>query len=220
MDDGYIATNEAWLEAGLNASHMVGSQQVLFEGNQSFNIESDDTHGNSTRLTFFRNYVTTVRRTFHSDYTHNLIDDLHASDHGPKRAAGAMRHSYWMNYVGNVLGRRGVTTAANGYADERTQPADWGPSIWFLGWNDIPPLYTPDPNVAATAIRDGNWDWLLHRQTWLNGSPGTLPPSLYLTAKPGFFGTNPWPWVDPTTGATMTLPAKARFDAGTPNIVP
>ena len=31
--------------------------------------------------------------------------------------------------------------------------------------------------------------------------------------KPAFFGSNPWPWVDPNTGAVQTLPAKARFDA-------
>lgn len=220
MDDGYIATNESWIEAGLNASHMVGPHHVLFEGNQSFNIESDDTHGNSTALTFFRNYVTTVRQRFRSDYTGNAVDDMRQAGHGPKRAVGAMRHSYWMNYVGNVLGRRGLTTAANGYVDERTAPADWGPAIWLMGWNDIPPLYTPDPRVAATAIRDGNWDWFLGRQTWLNGSAGTLPQSLYLSAKPAFFGANLWPWVNPITGATHTLPAKARFDAGTPNVVP
>ncbi|HVP32493.1 MAG TPA: chitobiase/beta-hexosaminidase C-terminal domain-containing protein, partial [Steroidobacteraceae bacterium] len=74
MDDGYIATDEPWIEVGLNASHQVGSHHVLFEGNQSFNIDSDDTHGNSTFLVFFRNYVTTVRSTFTSDYTGNTIN--------------------------------------------------------------------------------------------------------------------------------------------------
>ena len=47
----------------------------------------------------------------------------------------------------------------------------------------------------------------------------TIPDSLYLTSKPAFFGANPWPWVDPTTGKTSTLPAKARFDSNTPNAV-
>ena len=42
---------------------------------------------------------------------------------------------------------------------------------------------------------------------------------MYLAAKPAFFGSNPWPWIDPTTGTTHTLPAKARYDAGTPNNV-
>jgi hypothetical protein len=37
--------------------------------------------------------------------------------------------------------------------------------------------------------------------------------------KPAFMGAKPWPWVDPSTGTTSTLPAKARFDNGTPNDV-
>ena len=32
--------------------------------------------------------------------------------------------------------------------------------------------------------------------------------SMYLASKPAFFGNNAWPWVDPTTGATHTLPAR------------
>jgi hypothetical protein len=48
----------------------------------------------------------------------------------------------------------------------------------------------------------------------------TLPDSLYLPQKPAFFNAGSgytWPWVDPV-GATKlyTLPAKARYDAGTP----
>src|SRR5262249_29567357 len=53
-----------------------------------------------------------------------------------------------------------------------------------------------------------------------HNTPGgfTIPSSMYLgTAKPAFFGSNPWPWVDPTTGTIYALPAKARYDAGTPN---
>src|ERR1700752_3732053 len=56
MDDGYIAGQESWLEIGVNGSHMAGSHHMLFEGNQSFNMDSDDTHGNSIYHTFFRNY--------------------------------------------------------------------------------------------------------------------------------------------------------------------
>jgi hypothetical protein len=56
----------------------------------------------------------------------------------------------------------------------------------------------------------------------------TLPNSLYLTQQPAFFNTGSkyaWPWVVPT-GSTQVLagcggkcsglPAKARYDAGTP----
>ena len=220
MDDGYISTDESWIEVGLNASHMVGSHMVLFEGNQSFNIDSDETHGNSTYLLFFRNLTTSVRSSFKSDYTGNTIDDLNdvPGNNTPKRAIGALRYSYWMTYVGNVLGEQGVTTAANGYVDDNST-TNWTPSIWLLGWNDLA-NNTVDPNVAATAVRDGNWDWVLGKQTWLTGAQAALPDSLYLKSKPAFFGANSWPWVDPTTGTTYTLPAKARYDAGTPNVVP
>jgi hypothetical protein len=88
-----------------------------------------------------------------------------------------------------------------------------------LGWDDVAPQ-PYDPKVAATAVREGNWDWAQSKQSWLKASPTTLPSSLYLSSKPAFFGSNTWPWVDPTTGMTYTLPAKARFDANTPNVVP
>jgi hypothetical protein len=220
MDDGYIATTEGWIEVGLNASHMVGAHHVLFEGNRSFNMDSDDTHGNSTLHTYFRNWATTVRSRFQSGFTGHTIDD-EATGNGPKRAAGALRYTYWMSYVGNVLGKQGLTTAANGYVDSY-EGTNWGQQkgmIWLLGWNDAVP-YGVDAKVAATAFRDGNWDWYLGKQTWLSHTPSTLPASLYLTKKPAFFGSNPWPWVDPATGATTTLPAYARFAAGTPNVVP
>ena len=218
MDNGYIATDSSWIEIGLNASHMVGSHHVLFEGNQSFNMDSDDTHGNATYQTYFRNWATTVRSKFNNGHTNEVIDDVNQASNGPKRAAGAMRYAYWMSFVGNVLGSPTIATAANGYADDSTDWVNQGHAIWLLGWNGNPP-YTRDPKVAATAVRDGNWDTLQGKQTWLNRAAAPLPDSCYRQSRPAFFGTNPWPWVDPTTGNLATLPAKARFDAGTPNTV-
>jgi hypothetical protein len=221
MDNGYIATTEPWIETGLNASHMVGSHMVLFEGNWSFNMDSDTTHGNSTYVVYYRNYATSVRSIFKSNFSGKTIDDasnVPGRKNGPKRAAGAMRYSYWMTYVGNVLGQSGVATTANGYSDDEAA-APWNPTTWLMGWNDKTP-YTVDTNVAATAVRDGNWDTVLGKQRWLNGTIGQLPDSLYLTGKPAFFGSNSWPWVDPTSGMTYTLPAQSRYAAGTPNVVP
>jgi hypothetical protein len=46
-----------------------------------------------------------------------------------------------------------------------------------------------------------------------------LPNSLYLTQKPAFFNAGSgytWPWVDPINGKVYTLPATARYLAGTP----
>jgi hypothetical protein len=201
MDDAYIATTESFIESGINGSHMVGSHHMLFEGNATFNLDSDATHGNATCHTFFRNYVTTVRSKFENAYTGHSIDDA---------------------FVGNVLGEAGVVTSAHGFVDE-ISTKDWAAgkgAVWLLGWNAKPP-YSPDARVAATAIRDGNWDTLLGRQTWLTTSRAvSLPDSLYRRTRPRFFGDRPWPWVDPGTGKVGVLPAKARYDAGTPNEAP
>jgi hypothetical protein len=84
------------------------------------------------------------------------------------------------------------------------------------------------PDTYTTQLRQGNWDFVSAQQTWYagtgigargtaTGTPQAIPSSLYLAGKPAFFGSNPWPWTDPSSGATHVLPAKARFDAGTPN---
>ena len=64
MDDGYINGSDAWVEVGVNGSHMVGSHHMLFEGNYSFNTDSDQTHGNSIYHTYFRNYLSGYRKPF------------------------------------------------------------------------------------------------------------------------------------------------------------
>lgn len=55
LDDMFIGGTDAWVETGLNGSHYVGSHHAL--GNYAFNIDSDQTHGNSIYQTFFRNYA-------------------------------------------------------------------------------------------------------------------------------------------------------------------
>jgi len=90
----------------------------------------------------------------------------------------------------------------------------WRIGYWNQDWNTL------DPMVVATVIRDGNYDYVTSSVHWHQtpGFAGTLPDSLYLTAKPAFFGAAPWPWVDPLGPVKVhTLPAKARYDAGKPN---
>ena len=199
VDDGFIRGQESWVEVGLNASHMVGAHHVLFEGNQGFNFDSDKTHGNSIYMTVFRNWLTGKRSGF--------------TDGGPKRAAGAAFYSYWMSYVGNVLGTPGMT----GWQYESGKMNT--PAIFLLGWDDWAP-YPVDARVKATALREGNFDYVTATVKW-DTPAATLPDSLYLSGKPGFFGASTWPWVDPL-GRTKVyaLPAKTRYDAGAPLLPP
>jgi hypothetical protein len=217
MDDGYIDGQDGWVEIGLNASHMAGSHHVLFEGNYGFNIDSDNTHGNSIYHTFFRNYASGYRRPF------TALDGTQVNDAagccGPLRAAGAHAYAYWFSFIGNVLGTSGQTSGwtYNCIGGTNNIPSN---CIWDLGWMDIAPQGY-DPNVAGKAIRDGNFDYLTNSVSWAANDTGhTLPHSLYLAQKPAFFNAGSgytWPWVNPTGSPQLyTLPAKARYDAGTP----
>ncbi len=101
-----------------------------------------------------------------------------------------------------------------------TNTAKWGSAgigdIWMLGYDPERWGMVPDPKTLSTVIRGGNYDYLTNQTHWENLAQQTLPASLYLSARPGFFVNYTWPWVDGTTGAVNTLPAKARYEAGAP----
>jgi hypothetical protein len=208
FDNGYIGYNLEWVETGMNASHMAEPHFELFEGNQAFNIDGDDTWGGAVYITFFRNHATGNRR----DYP----------DVSSRRAIGLMYGHYYYSFVGNVLGTSDQDPFPyRAFAYEDYYP--WGDDpigLWRLGytpenWNAL-----PDPLVVSSTHRHGNFDYATNSVVWRPSYDQTLPKSLYRRSKPGFFGTNPWPWVDPD-GATKlhTLPARARYDAGTPNLI-
>jgi hypothetical protein len=217
-DDSWDFDTPGWVEVGLNASHMAGPHHVLFEGNYSQNIDSDYTHGNAIYLTFFRNWLSGKRRDF---------NDVPPTA-GNIRTIGLAYGSWWDSFVGNVLGRPGLMSGWN-YTDPSMScdasgnnctgnNANWSDNeIWKLGYDPERWGMHPDLKTLSTVIRDGNFDFLTNSQRWHNTAGGfTIPNSMYLTTKPAFFGSGAWPWVDPTTGKTYTLPAKARYDAGTP----
>src|SRR5207248_1369069 len=218
MDDGFINGSDGWIEIGLNGSHWPGSNHILFEGNQSFNIDGDFTWGNAIYHTFFRNYATGYRARF-TDYVNNaVVDDTNQPSNGLVRAAAAHIYHYWYSFIGNVLGTAGHMSGWT-YDSKNTTPNQFPPSpaVWMLGWMDVSPQGY-DPNVAATAIRHGNYDFLSGSVVWDPNLTQTLPASLYLSQTPDFFNAGSgytWPWVD-STGGVGTLPAKARYDAGTP----
>lgn len=232
-DDGWDwydagASNDAltaqFQECGLNNSHMGGGHHALFEGNWGFNSDSDYTHGNSIYITYFRNWLTGKRTHF-------------GTEDGARCGGGAM-FSYFMTYVGNVLGRSGAMSGwtytdarmgadAGGLGNNFTpQPTSgwtnslfWNNnSIWKIGYDPERWPCNADAATLSELIRDGNYDYVTNSQKW-HTTPATfvIPSSLYLSSKPSFFGSNPWPWVNPATGVTSALPAKARFDAGIPN---
>jgi hypothetical protein len=207
---GTVNVSDTWQEVGVNGSHMVGPHHMLFEGNYGQNADSDETHGSSIYHTFLRNQFAGTRTSF--------------TGMANARCVGLAYGSYWMSFLGNVLGKSGQMAGwlydnlGNG-TDATTSSGDpFGTinSIWKLGYEPIHWDQQRDSQVRTTVIRDGNWDYLTTSVHWDHGVQ-TLPNSLYLSGKPAFFGSCTWPWVDAAGGTKLyTLPAKARYDAGTP----
>ena len=216
-DDPWDNNATTWQEVALNASHMAGPHHVLFEGNYAENFDSDYTHGNAIYLTVFRNVLTGQRRDF--------------TDAQNLRAGGLAYGSWWDSFIGNILGRSGqmsgwsytnhaMSCDASGNNCTGNNGTWSDKNIWKLGYDPERWTMYPDPKVLSTVIRDGNYDFVTNSQHWHNTPGGfAIPNSMYLTSKPAFFGNNPWPWVNPATGAIYTLPAKARYDAGISNQV-
>ena len=223
-DDGYINGSDAWIEVGVNGSHMVGSHHMLFEGNYSFNTDSDQTHGNSIYHTYFRNYLSGYRRPF-TALDGTPVDDA-AGCCGPLRAASAHAYAYWFSFLGNVLGTPGHMTGwtYDGIGGPNRMPGER--SGCWAGWTSarraMTRLWPPRQFATATTTMSPTVVWAA------SDTAHTLPNSLYLTAAPAFFSAGsgyPWPWVNPTGspqvlsgcgGKCSGLPAKARYDAGTP----
>ncbi len=135
-----------------------------------------------------------------------------------------------------------MTTTANGWTYNGNLSSN--DHIWMVGWNaDAAHTTLTDPNLTASIgpfiFRHGNYDYVNGKVAdWTSGYSQTLPNSFYLPSTPAFFGGGAscqysWPWVTPAgssqiqtpTGggscATYSgLPAKARWDAGTPFVQP
>ena len=221
MQDGWGSGYTTLPEVGINASHMTTPHHELFEGNESHNFSSDTTHGNTIYITAWRNHLTGLRISH---------DPLQLSDQGNRRAIDINEQCKWFSFVGNVLGYENMPLNAampggnSGQTSWGYEPTVDDPSVAKM-WQ----LMHADADAQSSLLRQGNFDWVTKTQKWIGlGGIGTpenpsqakdIPASLYITNgnKPPFMGSNPWPWVDPTTGNTAVLPAKARFAAGTPN---
>jgi hypothetical protein len=218
MDDGADQGGK-WFETNLNSSHMTTPHYELFEGNEAANFDQDDRWGNSVFITVFRN-----------DLTGQLRDFPNA---GPQRAAGLTEWHWWQSFVGNVLGtptHPGITRYEGLGAGQAG-----GGSVWMMCYQSSADETAQDGGKClSTQLRDGNFDYVTGKVHWhgIGGSGqndgltppahSTLPASMYLTSKPRFFGSNPWPWVDGSNAANPLpgqLPAHVRYDAGTPNAV-
>lgn len=171
-------------------------------------------------------------------------------DYAGRLAVDIQKGSYFNSFVGNVVGISGqsfvtgaptcvINPAQNALVVQEWNLSGLPPSQEVIMWNigayqccnsGIPGVWSWDPTTVNTITRDANWDWITSGQlcyglggttgSTCSGPQASLPVSFYLTSKPSTFGTHPWPWVKPTTGATsggsggtaVLLPAKYCFE--------
>jgi hypothetical protein len=187
---------ENWLAADMNA-HGAHSHMNLFEGNIGAKIYADFTHGSSSYNTFFRNHV--VRDTSALAVTNSL------------RAVDVERNQYYYNFVGNVLGRPGQTWTS--YEDTGTR-ASTGKYVFTWGYASDGGVSSVDAQPKATALRHGNYDYATESVRWASAlADRVLPGSLYLSDRPAFFGSLPWPPIGPDASPMAgTIQAKERYE--------
>jgi hypothetical protein len=193
-----------WFMAS-NGMHAAGTDMMLIEGNDALGLNADYIHGTHHLLTVFRNQFI-------------------GWEPGMSRSTVPIylfTHSRYFNLVGNVLGKPGYH---DNYECSPPDGIKGDTSIYLLGWSSngghaAPPL-SVDPAVVRTLMRWGNYDTVTKEPQWnasevpsglsllANPVPADhrLPSSFYLSAKPSWWGTTPWPAIGPdvTGGDDLT----------------
>lgn len=230
FDDDYW--NTAWMQAS-NYHHATGTNFLLHEGNEGVGLVFDNVHGPAFFVTAFRNYFTGFENMAQSAQT--IPIHIYA-------------YSRYHNIVGNVVGTTGYHTTYECLPISQAWGDCGGPgqigsigdntSVFTVGWNGNGGTGYDggnDPIAASTLMRWGNYDTVTSTarfqssevpsglSLYANPVPGTqtLPTSLYLSAKPGWWrATMPWPAIGPdVTGGTgpgshvYKNPAHTCYDA-------
>lgn len=187
--------DEWWLIASPSINHAPHPKMNLWEGDIGIKAEGDIIHGSSSHNTIFRSRMA----GWQSDTTTTRNNAIEF----------AAKNTY-MNVVGSVLGTAGKS---NRYEVLPGQPYDDSSEmvIWTLGVGSG----VDDPNVAATLLRHGNYDYVTNSVVWDPGiSNHEIPDSLYLSGKPAWWCQEiPWPPIGPdVAGYYNDIPAKRRFE--------
>jgi hypothetical protein len=211
-DMHYTASH--WMIAGLQGSHDAGTGMNLFEGNVGNGFVMDTYHGTGSLTTIFRNRLTGTDGT----KTANTIP------------VNIFAYNRFVNVIGNVLGTPGRHEVyESSRSSARGRPNH---SIYVLGYSGVlestHASIPYDPMVLSTLLRWGNFDYATKRATWSAGEiprdvapPGsrTLPASLFLSARPSWWGSIAWPAIGPDVsggqdpaGHAHRIPAQICFE--------
>ena len=217
FDDWYTADGESpeWQQAS-SYHHSVGDAFILWEGNDGIGLTADDIHGTSNFITAFRNFW-------------NGRDPAGGGTKTSQTSPIILNaYNRYYNLIGNVLGTVGYHTqyqAAPSSATDAGNEITADRSIYGnLGYSGDQGTYASpidnDMLVLSTLMRWGNYDTVsvlaqfnpsevpsdLLRFSNRVPPDQRLPPSLYLSSQPSWWGAMPWPAIGPdvTGGEALT----------------
>jgi len=217
--NSFESNGDLW--GGLWDGHQNGTDYNLFEGNIAPQVFQDQTHGGKLAETYYRNFITGWESCSNGNCSPSAT-----LKNANVYAIGALSSNRYGNFIANVLGTPGVSTAGYNYIniDEFMNNSSGTGYIynWASGNQNAPPSTAGGPipidiGVISTDFRWGNWDAYNNATQWnssevpssipfySNAIPTTsctstiaCPPSFYLTAQPSWWSNSiPFPAIGP-----------------------
>lgn len=181
----------------------------LLEGNISPNIYFDDIWGSSSHQTAFRNRLYGWQPGGSASgggiYTNPPTSGM----------LGFVAQAYQLtnNLIGNIIG---CPSNAQNYLSYSTNQPCYTKANVYIGFADTGCETAKfDPRVYDSIIMHGNYTYAGATLRWDPSiADQGLPPSLYMTNPPSWFGDRPWPPIEPTNAlafSELNLPAAYRF---------
>ena len=199
----YNRQDPGFLNPIVQANHGAHPMLNLYEGNIAGKFHANSYHGSCSHMVLLRNIFKGTDEGVTKNHMAVALD------------AQTTNHAL----VGNVLGNPGVAWKFHSRNGEDFGYGD--PVILRLGYQNMGNNTATDHDrrTKDTTIVHGNHDYFNKRVVWDPAiADRVLPDSLYLPAKPGWFGELAWPPVDPAKPVPddpTIIPAGYRFVHGT-----
>ena len=201
----------------------------LWEGNVAISFTPDSYWGSSSHNTAFRNWLKGTTKV-NPPYNGRGVEDT-VNGHWACQNTRAIALDYanrYYNLVGNVAGSPEMLAVT--YYNNGTQPIPAAPMTLapqYRSYDNLLNGYSfgyassgddgtsPLANTLpySTLFWHGDVNYIDMSTTWdANTSNHNLPPSLYMTTKPAWFGNNSWPGIGPDVpGYTTINPAQQCY---------
>ncbi len=207
----FINTTSGYRDIGIN--HGAHPMLNLVEGNNAATYNDDGYFGSSSHNTLFRNSFSSQILLKHFSNYYNIVGNVLGVTPLPgfTRVYETETSDYWNSNLFPVY-ELGFPNVGNSHHDGT-----------FLGpatppdYSALPNLLTScqqlDRNVKGTIIRHGNYDYANNAVVWDASIPDhTIPASLYLTVRPSWWDSSPWPPIGSDLSPMVgTIPAQCRY---------